>query len=104
MIKEFELKEEHVKLISEMYVGWQDCETGAPEIDAKRPYGNSDVSSDIHYILTGSYPDELSEELEDKYMKLHEETEIALQIILRNKSFETGKYQLNGYGTGWVRL
>lgn len=103
MLKKFELKEEHVKLVSSMYVSWQNCETGAPEINPKRPYGNSDVPSDIHFILTGDYPDELSEELEDKYMTLHEETKTALQIILHTKSFEVGTYILNVYGKEWRR-
>ena len=76
-----------------MYVGWNYCETGAPEIDPKRPYGNSWVPGDIHEILCGEYPkDDLEEEVESYYMKLHKETETALQIVLCTKSFQPGKY------------
>lgn len=49
----FTVTDEHVKLLRRFQVGWQDCETGAPEIDPKRPYGNSAVPEDIHEILTG---------------------------------------------------
>lgn len=56
MINEFNLKEEHIKLLRAMYVGWSDCEYGAPEIDPKRPYGNSYVEGDVHEILTSECP------------------------------------------------
>ena len=45
------MKEEHLKLLKEMYVGWNECEFGAPEIDPKRPYGDSDVYEDMNKIL-----------------------------------------------------
>ena len=99
--KTFELRKEHITLLSNMWVGWQYCETGAPEIDPKRPYGNSDVLIDIHHILTGESVDELDSSLEEKYEKLHKETETALQIILFTKSFKAGTYRLNGYGRSW---
>jgi len=97
----FILTEDHLKLLKRMYVSWSQCEFGAPEIDPKRPYGNSDVPGDIHEILTGKYPeDELDEDLEDKYCKLHKETEVALQIVLRSGQFKTGTYILkNPYNT-----
>ena len=34
-----------------MFVDWNDCEYGAPTIDPKRPYGNSDVEHEIIAIL-----------------------------------------------------
>ena len=34
-----------------MCTRWDDCEFGAPAIDCKRPYGNSDVYNDIAKIL-----------------------------------------------------
>lgn len=37
----FVLRKEHIKLLSNTYVSWNDCEFGAPAIDCKRPYGNS---------------------------------------------------------------
>ena len=101
----FTLTEEHLTLLKVMYVGWQDCETGAPEIDPKRPYGNSDVARDVWEMLDWFDIDSLPEEDQDdfyesdeydvlhaKAMKLHEETGTALQIILQNQSFQTGTY------------
>lgn len=90
---EFTLTESHIKLLKSMYVGWSPCEYGAPEIDPKRPYGNSSVEHDIHEILTGEEPDgELDDDLSYEYYKLHKETQTALQIVLRTGQFEPGEY------------
>ena len=92
MKKEFELKEEHIKLLTEAYVSWFDCEFGAPAIDCKRPYGNSYVLGDINEILNiGQYNEdegEFSRADEELMIKFHEETQTALQIILSTKSFK----------------
>src|SRR4030042_6587273 len=97
-MEEFELRPEHIKLLSNSFVGWQSCETGAPAIDPKRPYGNSDVPSDVAEILgaAGKKCPHCGEFLEsaetDKLLKLHRETEIALQIVLCTQSFVPGAY------------
>jgi len=93
MNSSFTLTEEHIKLIRRMYVGWCECEYGAPEIDPKRPYGNSWVAGDVHEILTGKSPEYLSDFIENKYNKLHRETETALQIVLTTGKFEPGNYK-----------
>ena len=98
---QFELTEEHLKLLQRMYVGWQWCETGAPEIDPKRPYGNSAVEADIAEILGFELFDydededygEYNEEALQRAEKLHLETMIALQIVLKTQSFEPGMYR-----------
>ena len=91
---EFTLKEEHLKLLKRMYVGWSECEFGAPEINPKRPYGNSDVIGDIHEILTGDTNSEnISDELYDYYNNLHYDTQIALQIAVRTQQFKLGRYR-----------
>ena len=41
---EFTLTVDHITLLNNMWVDWSDVEYGAPEIDPKRPYGNSDVA------------------------------------------------------------
>jgi len=103
----FELKEEHIKLASKMWVGWQDCEFGAPEIDPKRPYGNSDVLEDIAEILGLELFEDvdnekhLSKHQDELCNKLHKEMETALQIILRCKTFETGLYVTEKYMSSW---
>jgi len=90
--REFIVTEQHLKLLRHMYVGWQDCETGAPEIDPKRPYGNSDVPGDIHEILTGERNAELTREQEELYLALHRETDTVLQIVLRTGEAWPGRY------------
>lgn len=126
--KYFEIKSEHLKLVKNMEVGWQDAEFGAPEIDPKRPYGNSDVYQDMlelfglkefeegiyefklfgkRYLLGGE--DEHNINLtNDKLIKvlfdLHKETEIVLQICLRTGKFETGKFECEKYSSDWVKV
>jgi hypothetical protein len=82
----FVIGEEHLKLARRMFVGWQDCETGAPEIDPKRPYGNSDVPGDIHELLTGEFVDGdevvLNRAQKQEYLALHQTMETVLQIML----------------------
>lgn len=107
--KTFHLSAEHVTLLRHMLVGWQDCETGAPEIDPKRPYGNSNVASDVAEILEieGWDPfgdDEMSDELEQRMLTLHRETETALQVVLAVGSFETGDFTCEPYSAKWQRV
>ncbi len=102
MKKSFKLTENHIKLLQRAYVSWEYCETGAPSIDCKRPYGNSYVPGDIHKILTGTEEEfELTDEQENEYLNLHTETETALQIILHTKSFVPGTYQAEEYDINW---
>ena len=106
--KEFTLTEEHIKLLSKMVVGWQDCEFGAPEINPKRPYGNSSVILDMAEILgmesmvCPHCDTPLEEQDEDKLNDLHKETETALQIVLSTQSFKPGKYVVDRYKHDWV--
>jgi len=107
----FTVTEEHIRLIRRFNVGWQSTETGAPEIDPKRPYGNRSVANDIHEILTGeligcvqSKRDELTGEEIEKYLKLHRETEVVLQIVLATGSFNTGTYEREMYTNCWKRV
>ena len=96
--KAFTVTEDHVKLLQAMYVGWDDCEYGAPSIDPKRPYGDSMVDQNICEILGWKIkdPDEgPSEAQSDKARKIHEEMETVLQILLvfATKGIKPGKYQ-----------
>jgi len=107
---EFELTAEHIKLLRHSYVmdRLSDWETGAAEIDGKRPYGNSYVAADVITILgwaEANDEDEFPEELEDRAMALHSQTPIALQIVLSTGSFEPGLYrQPDPYRQGWERV
>ena len=123
----FEVKKEHLTLLKHMCVGWQNCEFGAPEIDPKKPYGNSNVLQDMveiigineineqlfafklfenQYLITGEDKYNLDFEGQDKLKnvlnKLHKETETVLQIILNTGMFKEGKYKLkHEYGYDW---
>ncbi|MFA6199178.1 MAG: hypothetical protein WC679_02065 [Bacteroidales bacterium] len=104
-MKSFELKKEHILLLSKMYVSWDECEFGAPSIDPKRPYGNSWVLGDMADILGISYDDDsdnpFTEEQESYLYELHYELETALQIVLNTLSFVPGTYYVEDYSIEW---
>jgi len=106
-MKSFKLKQEHIKLLKNAYISWDDCEYGAPAIDCKRPYGNSDVEMEMVKILgykvfeDGHGDKHLTKEQSDYLRKLHEETQDALQIILRNLEVKPGVYEASEYGSDW---
>lgn len=115
--EKFTLTHEHIALLCshQTYVRWQDCETGAPEIDPKRPYGNSDVAGDVIEILGWPTPPLVDdcregpawEALEERALKVHGETAHALAVILSAKTFEPGVYERRGPTWGpyyWVRV
>jgi hypothetical protein len=101
----FELCEEHIKLLQGMYWEYSDCETGAPAVDCKRPYGNSYVPPDVADILGVKLPDEGSDEAYDEkvreVMRFHYESHTALEIILQTRAFELGWYEK--VGKAWHR-
>jgi len=104
----FELKEEHIKLLRNMCVRWDDCEFGAPSIsiDCKRPYGNSNVYHDIAKILgiEGTIIDNkeaFSQEQIDWMNRIHKETKVALQIVLVTGEFRPGEYVSDEYADNW---
>lgn len=121
-MKKFELTENHVKLLQRMYIDWDDSEFGAPEVDPKRPYGNSDVHKDMLNILGWTpecalvingkshkmgYVDldyngwTLPREIITLLDELHAETQTALQIILVTKSFIPGIYECGDHTGNW---
>ena len=104
----FELTQQHLDLLRETSISWDDCEFGAPCIDCKRPYGNSDVETDIADIIKlpkkgnwDSTEEMWNEKAQEKLAEIHKETQIALQIILHCQTFETGKYKL--LKNGWQK-
>lgn len=101
--KTFQVTEAHLKLLKNQYVVWRNCEYGAPAIDCKRPYGNTDVESDIAEILGWG---ELTDDLREKAERLHKELEIAFQIVLVTQKFEPGLYiNKNQYDTkDWTKI
>ncbi len=96
-MEKFTITQDHIKLLQRMCVSWWGCEFGAPSIDCKRPYGNSDVISDICKILGWDYDlnDPRSDSVIAHAMKIHREMETVLQIIvLRTAPLLAGDYEL----------
>ena len=99
--RRFTFTEQHIALLRHMYVDWRDAEAGAPEIDPKRPYGNSAVEDDVAEILGVpriNEPENEDEsdarELQDRdLLALHEQTATALQIVLNTGEFRPGVYE-----------
>ena len=101
---------------------WDDCEFGAPTIDCKRPYGNSDVIGDIveileiiktvsiqfeniNYFTIDEESDvELPMKLYIKLEEIHKETQIALQIFLQTGAMRPGIYEREKYGFKWTLI
>ena len=84
----FTITSDHLELMRSMIVKWDYCEYGAPEIDPKRPYGNSDVASDIHEILGWEWPPDdqwdLEAAAEKRARELHVEMKTVLQIAVQH--------------------
>lgn len=110
--KQFIVTDDHIKLLQAMYIGWEDCEYGAPAVDCKRPYGNSDVPHDIAEELGWPWPDEDNDDdyeervqqLSDRARQIHEEMQTALQILVRNLSIEPGVYEADAYHVNWRKV
>jgi hypothetical protein len=108
----FDLTEEHVKLIRRFYIRWDGAYEGAPAVDSKRPFGNSDWEEDICEIL-GIEPiehDDMEDEIiypkgtRERVTALFHELREALQVVCASGSFEPGRYETEKYHeTGWKR-
>lgn len=93
----FTVTKDHLRLIRHMHIDWNGDESGAPTVDPKRPYGNSDVALDVIDVLGWTAmmdPDDwdVRPEQRDKAMALHRATATALQIVLCTGKFEPGTY------------
>lgn len=105
-MQKFVVTHEHLKLLQRMYVGWQQCEYGAPEINPKRPYGNSDVEADIAEILGWEYEEDpwdgMPADLRAVAHDIHSEMQTVLQILVVNLHIYVGKYEKpDKYGIQW---
>ena len=94
----FTVTKDHLKLLRHMYVSWDHCEGGAPCIDPKRPYGNSDREMDMAEILNKSTIETsdgeivVSKRVGEELDELHTEMQTVLQIVLCTGKFKVGTY------------
>jgi len=108
--KSFTVTEEHIKLFKKAHVAWDPAEFGAPGINPKKPYGNSNVLENIAEIIgLELFEDEDNEKHLSKEQglicrRLHTELETALQILLSNCPIETGKYECDKYHINWQKV
>ena len=110
MAENFRLTEDHLKLLKRMYIRWgDDAYDGAPAVDIKRPYGNGNVWRDVAEVI-GICPEEdddgekhFPRGTREKCMKLHRETEFALQIVMQHQSFELGEFVRDESWHHWRR-
>lgn len=105
-MKTFLVTHEHLKLLRRMEIRWEDCEYGAPAVDPKRPYGNSDVEDDIVEILGWEYEEDewdgIPADIRGAAFDIHKEMQTVLQILVVNLHIYPGKYERpNPYGTDW---
>jgi len=102
--RKFTVTEDHLKLLRHLCDGglyWDPGEGyGAPCMNPKKPYGNSDVPQDVARIV-GAPDSDLQQwdhdrgptaEVEDHYLRLHVEAGIALKIALATGEFRSGRY------------
>lgn len=94
----FEITADHIKLLQRFNVAWWKHERGAPFIDPKRPYGNSDVEGDICEIL--GWPDEgdpdegtYSDAQRERAVAIHRQMDTVLAIVLERQTFRPGRFQ-----------
>jgi hypothetical protein len=106
-MKTFTVTHDHLKLLQRMRVRWDGCEYGAPAIDSKRPYGNSNVEGDIAEILGWEYkedpwdgiPDDVRAEAAD----IHSQMQTVLQILVVNLHIYPGTYERpDQYSSKWT--
>lgn len=92
-IERFTVKPIHLQLIKRFFVSWNDCEFGAPTINPKRPFGNSDVEYDFEKIAGEKFD-----------ATTYYDLETCLQILTRNLHIEEGTYEKSEYGIDWAKV
>ena len=105
------ITQEHLKLVKMLWFSWDKCEFGSPEVDCKRPFGNSDVFNDIFKILDvkpeqfnsdyGEY--EYSEKQKQYVYRLYCQLKDVLEICCRNLEFKCGQFKREEIYLDWEK-
>ena len=99
-MKTFTLTSEHVALLRHLNT-YNDA--GDPQIDTKRPYGNSDHLSDICRIVGWTKAGDdghapcWSSQQRAAARRLHGQMATALECVLRSGSFEPGEFRQDDF-------
>jgi len=98
------ITDDHLKLLKHACISWDERAFGAPGLDCKRPYGNSDVIDDMHRILySGRDLNEPTDDTKLYYREIHAELEYVIRIVFQHRSFEKATYVLDGLDD-WVKV
>lgn len=92
----FTMHDDHLKLLRAAWWRWEEIETGAPAIDGKRPYGNSNVAEDVAEVCGWPFDPsagEMPAELRKRAMQIHGEMLTVLQIVSFTQDFTPGLYR-----------
>jgi hypothetical protein len=112
----FIVTEDHLKLLGRLNLRWDDAYKGAVGADTKMPYGSSWVFHDIAEIIDpegfAAVPDGNEEAIsayeqanEERFLRIHEETFTALDIVLRTGQFTPGRYRrTDPWAHNWERI
>lgn len=106
--KRFTVTEDHLKCLRRLNI----YDNDGPEIDGKRPFGNSDYRGDILEILGEEKTESADGEgfwtkaQGERADKVWCELGLALQIALCTASFETGTYEQQSpyHNRSWEKL
>lgn len=99
----------HLALLKASWWRWEEVETGAPAMDGKRPYGNSDVAEDVRDLLGPDHGD-ADEFSEEALMVFHGEMLTVMQIVAYCAAVDVGVYRRlecplgANYMTVWERV
>ncbi len=103
-VNKFELTLEHIMLARKLNFDWSnEYYLGAPCVNVKCPYQDSDVLMSIAEIIglvifEDEYKEKYLSEEQAKYCeKLHKEMHIAISVMLASADFKPGTYQTREY-------
>jgi hypothetical protein len=106
---DFTITGQHLLLLARLNIGWLDSNHGGPATSGRRPYGNSDMFSDIAEMVDedawlaarcagdGTWEAYVAAH-EDEFTRLHAETMIALRIVLQTSQFRSGRFTRDTMG------
>lgn len=105
MTKEtFHLKRDHIRLLENINICWNNEEYGAPKVDNDQPLGYSISGSIGSELLNYLDIDARNKEDVDDAKQIYNELDTAMQIVLSNKTFDTGVFEKDECSRNWTRI
>ena len=107
-VKVFEVRAEHVRLISETALDWRYDGLGGVAVSTKRPYGSSSMGDICRALGWSKEGDDgwgpcFTEKQNDAALAIHQQTEVVWEILRDNVTtgIQPGRYSCES-GT-WVK-